>query len=333
MNNLEIETIEKWQSDPSFINWVYGRNKEDLDQWDKYFEAKPQHIEIAEVAKFSILNINPKSISEENGGQKALSNLLEKIDLNKKFDLPKRRILRYFKMWQVAASLLIILTAGIWSYTLFDQVISQIVLQTEEESKNFVLSDGTKVILNGNSTLKYFENEERKVTLTGEAYFEVKKQPTTNSSFQVLTNDLVVTVLGTEFNVNSNDEQTRVYLDEGKVKLSLGEMSGDEIEMKPGELVSYSKKQDKVLENRKALSLEETAWKEEILMFDEASLSKVIKTISLIYKVDIESNFPIEKNQLFTGGLPADDLDITLQTLKEIFQFDIKKVNEKYIID
>lgn len=329
MNHSELDIIKKWQSDPSFMNWINKSNEADTSKWNAYFNANPQHIEMAEIAKFSIQNIHPSPIVKDVAkGSAALSALHEKIAISNNQKITSS----YSKFWKFAAFLLLIIALSIYGYTVFNSKGDQIIWANQEEQQELELADGTKVILNAYSTLSYFEKEIRNVNLTGEAYFEVTKKPSTNAPFQVKTEDLLVTVLGTKFNVNSENGQTSVYLDEGKVRLSLGEKSEQEIEIKPGELVSYSKQQDKILENRKANSLEKTAWKEKVLLFDETSISKVLETVSLVYGVTFETNLPDKKDQLFTGGLPVNDLNITLQTLKEIYQLDIKKVDEKYLI-
>ena len=76
-------------------------------------------------------------------------------------------------------------------------------------SSEILLPDGSAVTLNANSKLQYYTHSARKVWLEGEAFFEVKKIPETAEPFQVVTNDLTITVLGTTFNVNSRNEQTK----------------------------------------------------------------------------------------------------------------------------
>src|SRR5690606_29570385 len=107
------------------------------------------------------------------------------------------------------------------------------------------LSDGTKVWLNAESTLKYpadFSGAERTVTLIGEAYFSVVKD--TKRPFKVITDGQEIEVLGTEFNVSAYPEESEIKttLVVGKVRLSLaaevsGAASGNSqyLELVPGE--------------------------------------------------------------------------------------------------
>ena len=84
------------------------------------------------------------------------------------------------------------------------------------------LPDGSTVLLNAGSKLSYsndFNNEARKIYLEGEAYFEVAKNP--NIPFEVFTDDLVITALGTSFNVHAfgNKQFEKIALNTGKIKI------------------------------------------------------------------------------------------------------------------
>ncbi|MCH5686629.1 FecR domain-containing protein [Niabella sp. W65] len=93
-----------------------------------------------------------------------------------------------------------------------------------------VLADGTKVWLNAASSIKYpvaFSGKERNVTVSGEAYFEVSKNP--HQPFTVTVNNgaTTVQVLGTHFNINAYADEPAITttLLEGRVKISTGSES------------------------------------------------------------------------------------------------------------
>jgi transmembrane sensor len=100
---------------------------------------------------------------------------------------------------------------------------NSIVVPRGAEYQVVVLPDGSRVWINSASSLRYpttFTGSERKVELTGEAYFEVTHNPA--MPFRVVTNTQIVEVLGTHFNINAyNDEQAvKTTLLEGKVKVT-----------------------------------------------------------------------------------------------------------------
>jgi len=329
MNHSEVEIIDKWLANPSFVNWINKSNDTDIAKWEAYFQTHPDHIELAEVAKFSLeLDAKPTEVDKVKS-MASLSALQNRLATTKTQPIRRERRMSHIKIWQVAASMLL-LVGCLWAYTSMNSNGEQITLATQEEQMEHILTDGTKVVLNKHASLSYFSKDVRNVILDGEAYFEVTKQPDTNAPFQVKTDDLTVTVLGTAFNVNNEFGQTSVYLDEGKVRLNLGDDT-NEIDMVPGDLYSYSKRKNKVIENRKANALAQTAWKEKVILFEEASLDEVLKTVSLIYDVRLVPNLS-DKGRSFTGGIPVNDLDVALTTIKEVYQLDIKKIEEQYII-
>ena len=106
----------------------------------------------------------------------------------------------------------------------------------------FSLPDGTTGWLNSNSSVKYNGNfiADRQITLSGEAYFDVfkdKKRP-----FKVKTNEVIVSVLGTRFNIASyeNEKNVEVVLAEGKLVFNDAKMQKS-YTMKPNDLVIYDK--------------------------------------------------------------------------------------------
>lgn len=177
-----------------------------------------------------------------------------------------------------------------------DVVISYSELSTDEnEQRELKLSDGTLITLNENSTLKYpktFLTEgERKVELVGEAFFEVAKDSL--RPFIALSGKIETVVLGTSFNIKARPEleNIEVALVEGKVRITTTGKEELEI-LRPNEQMIYSKKDEKY---RKSIFKGNLtyAWKEEIILFDKASVREVIEVLSEKYHVD----FKIEKEE------------------------------------
>ncbi len=164
---------------------------------------------------------------------------------------------------------------------------------------SLTLSDGTQVWLNAESSLKYpvaFAGFERKVEITGEAYFEVVHNPT--SPFTVIKGSTEVEVLGTHFNVNAYDDEQniKVTLLEGGVKVSSGKNSGT---LKPGQQAQISG----MVSIIDAVDLDQVmAWKNERFDFGEnTDLADIMRQVSRWYDVDIEfrGNVPLH----FGGGI------------------------------
>ncbi|MEO5593288.1 MAG: FecR domain-containing protein [Chitinophagaceae bacterium] len=148
------------------------------------------------------------------------------------------------------------------------------------------LADGTKLWLNAGSSLKYpvaFSGNERKVDITGEAYFEVAHNAAI--PFKVQKDSMLVTVLGTHFNVNAYEDEAniKVTLLEGTVKINKGKAVGL---LKPGQQASIGKD----IKTFKEVDTDEAvAWINGKFQFGEAAdITSVMKQISRWYDVDIE---------------------------------------------
>ena len=150
---------------------------------------------------------------------------------------------------------------------------------------NITLSDGSKVWLNAGSSLLYpvsFISNERKVSVTGEAYFEVAHN--VSRPFIVNHGSMEVRVLGTHFNVNAFEDDGQnltVTLLEGSVKINNGQASGL---LKPGQQA----KVDEGIEILNSVDLDAAiAWKNGYFQFDHASLQNVLKQVSRCYDVNV----------------------------------------------
>jgi transmembrane sensor len=164
-----------------------------------------------------------------------------------------------------------------------------------------VLSDGSRVYLNSASSLKYpvaFNNAERKVEVTGEAYFEIAKDA--KRKFIVVSKGVQTEVLGTEFNINAyaDDFKTKVTLIEGKVKVSALNTSSI---IKPGEQSEVGN--DGHLQVIKDINLSQvTAWKKGLFMFNNTDLKTILNQVARWYNVEIDYRQIVEP-RTFGGGI------------------------------
>lgn len=149
------------------------------------------------------------------------------------------------------------------------------------------LSDGTRIWLNAGSSLTYpvaFTGKERKVTITGEAYFEVAHLA--NQPFTVSSGRAEVTVLGTHFNVNaySDEADIKVTLLQGSVKVSEPGNNHSQI-LVPGQQAIIAD-DIKIAEK---VDIEETmAWKNGRFRFNGADIESIMRQVSRWYDVEIE---------------------------------------------
>jgi len=150
------------------------------------------------------------------------------------------------------------------------------------------LADGSKVWLNAASSLRYptaFTGKERKVEITGEAYFEVAHNPA--MPFVVSKGGTTVRVLGTHFNINAYDDERslNVTLLEGRV--SVGSIAGAPPQVIiPGQQAQVGKSGDIELVN--SVDLDEVmAWKNDLFSFKGAGIEGIMRQVSRWYDVDV----------------------------------------------
>ncbi|MGM9737699.1 MAG: FecR family protein [Candidatus Cryptobacteroides sp.] len=151
------------------------------------------------------------------------------------------------------------------------------------EMARVILPDGSDVVLNSMSSMKYpsrFSLFERNIELEGEAYFNVARDK--SRPFKVNLNSLEVTVLGTKFNVKAyNLEPIRVTLEEGTIKLednrSLARI------LKPGESAEYDRNNGSCGIVRLVDMEPVTAWKNSRQCFSLTPLNEILKTLERLY--------------------------------------------------
>jgi len=169
---------------------------------------------------------------------------------------------------------------------------------------NLVLSDGTRVYLNAESTIKYpvqFTESFREVELTGEAYFEVTKD--IHKPFIVKTQGMNIEVLGTSFNLNAyvNTDKILTTLVEGSVKINVDGSNESRI-LKPDEQAAFDIRTGQT-EIRKVDVNLYVAWKDGRLNFYDCRLEDIMITLTRWYTADVIYLNPSAKDLRFSGSL------------------------------
>ncbi len=165
------------------------------------------------------------------------------------------------------------------------------------------LSDGTKVWLNSASSLRYpsgFFAKDRRVELTGEAYFEVAKR--VSQPFHVQTDAVDVEVLGTHFNVNaySDELQVQATLIEGSVRINIDHTA--RTILKPGEQAQVQRADLNNIHVKKEIDINQViGWQAGLFKFRNADLSMIARQLSRWYDVDVETEGKLTELKLGGG--------------------------------
>jgi len=191
-----------------------------------------------------------------------------------------------------------------------------------------ILSDGSKVWLNAASSLRFptsFKGKERKVEVTGEAYFEIAKNPT--MPFKVLVNGGEIDVLGTQFNVNaySDESSVKTTLLEGAVSIKKDDATQL---LSPGQQARFTSNGE-ISFSRNVDVAQETAWKDGFFWFNNTDIHTLMRQISRWYNVEVEFKGAITDDG-FTGKVSR---NVSLSKLLNVLeQYEIHfKIEEKKI--
>ena len=182
---------------------------------------------------------------------------------------------------------------------------------------SLVLSDGTKVFLNSDSRLKYpvtFNGEDRRVELSGEAFFEVVSD--SSHPFIVHTRDMETRVLGTSFDIQAYPDEltTKTTLLTGRVLVSVNHLSLTET-LKPGLQASWTKGTDKITVKEVNVATQ-ALWRDGIIMLDDDGLENVMRMLARWYNVTYEFKGDRSVKHTFTGKIDRnEDLERVLKTL------------------
>jgi transmembrane sensor len=169
------------------------------------------------------------------------------------------------------------------------------------------LPDGTLVMLDAASSISYpaqFNGRERRVSITGQVYFDVvhhSAQP-----FVVQAGNQVIKDIGTHFNISAyrEDKTVKTTLEEGKVSVS---QNGNTVFLKPGQTALGDPASARI--KIEPADLEETlAWKNGYFRFNNEPIESIMPKISRWYNVDIQ----------YSGKLPADGFNGTISRSKSI---------------
>lgn len=190
------------------------------------------------------------------------------------------------------------------------------------------LSDGSKVWLNSMTEFRFpvaFTGEERKVYLTGEAYFEVA--PNSKHPFIVVTEEgMEVKVYGTEFNMNTYQHGVvQTVLVSGKVGIRVN-ATGKEVMLAPRQMAEYSEKTGMV-------RVEDTdpyryiAWKDGEFVFERETIEEIMERLGRWYDVKVFYENESLKQKRFTGVISRyEDIEQVLRLIEgpATLRFEVK---------
>ena len=295
---------------------------------DTISDVELKHLLEAEWEEFE----DHSPLSEEK-----MKTLYEGLHIRSEEGKPRFTLKRYWM--QIAASLLLLIAGSLTVLTFMQQneinalAEQNVVIRSGDYGKSLVtLPDGTIVHLNAKSSLTYsqdFGRNDRKVALSGEGFFEVKKD--TEKKFTVGTGYMDIAVLGTKFNVYAYETKDIVEMSlvEGSVDVTTSRPPYQSIRVKPNEKVVYNKRTGNLLQERTSNKME-TAWINKELVFRSERLEDVFRCLSRKFAVTFSVDDETLLNDVYTGTFDDENVESIMRVLKYHYKF--KYTNEDGVI-
>lgn len=276
---------------------------------------------------------------EEGAGNRIRSRVMQSVDAGEKHDIKQAR--REIPYWVRVAAVLFPFV--VFSFVFYWGNKDETPLATtpkvgtiayiekanpKGQKSTIILSDGSVVTLNADSKLIYkerFDDKERRVILEGEAFFDVSKDA--SRPFIIETKQITTRVLGTSFNIRAypGADEVKVAVASGKVSIKksyLGSTDEEEraLVLVPGEMGVY-KKLNQTLNKTSFDKRDLFGWKEGLIYFKNANFIDVQERLEQWYGVNIIIEKPISLEKDFSGTYKNKPLELVLQGLAFVYDF------------
>lgn len=271
----------------------------------KEFQSQPDYHLYEKIKQYSS-ELQTDSFNDD----KMLSTILAS-----KKETPK--VVPLYRNWVFRIAAILVLGFGL--FFTYQTITPTTQLAENGKETTFLLPDNSEVVLNSGSEIEYKKwnwDDNRNLQLQGEAYFKVAK----GKKFQVNTNLGKVSVLGTQFNVKARNNRFDVTCFEGRVKVNY---NSEEVILTKGQTVSF---ENNVKIIHQAVALEKPLWTVNQMDFEKENLTNVLDEIQRQYSITIEAK-DIQSEQLFTGKIPADNIEVALQIIASTYHLKINKIN------
>lgn len=355
---------EDFAQDDYFIQWVNFTEIKTETFWQDWLDTYPFKRQDVEIARQLVL-IGQQLASPEvsdleiKAMKDAVFNRVEQVEKQ----IPQEKSVLKMWYWPVAASVTALLLSIGWYWSRQrSEPVTAYVAQVKEaaekydlvevenvskETRLINLPDGSSVILKKGSKLaypNYFKKEIREIYLTGEAFFEIAKDP--QRPFYVYANEIVTKVLGTSFNVKAypGDKEIMVSVKTGKVSVyksgtleATKQASSLELEgmvLAPNEKAVFEKTKASLTKKDGEVIREniESVIQKMSFEYDETPVEDIFKQLELAYKINIVYDQSVIGKCPVTASLTDEPLYEKLSLICRAVRASYEIVNGEIII-
>lgn len=294
--------------EPVLIAYLQGElDAQTVAEVERWYDASAENQRLlGQIYHILYINdcINTQANFDTEGSLKAL-----KTRLHTK--RRKKTAVRISRWATVAAAACILLFSGtVFTRRLAEYLARPLTVCTQlGERSQVILPDGSKVWLNSCSSVKYSSSlftRERRVEMSGEAYFVVEKDR--HAPFVVSTNGLDIKVLGTRFNVRNDDDLHRIttVLLEGSIAAT-SEGRESAVRLRPSQQMIYNTDTREMLVSECCSVERSISWIDGKFRFDRNTFSEIAAELQRYYNVDIDFADPQLREERFSGDFRVED--------------------------
>ena len=228
-----------------------------------------------------------------------------------------------------AAAILLLFAVAIYSFIKPSAVNKVVVHNNSEGAREIQLPDGSKVWLNKNASLVYpetFNGDPRNVKLSGEAFFDVVKDP--QNPFNISTIHSEVTVMGTSFNVNASLVETRVSVATGLVKVT-------SLKSRNSVIVPFNHSAvatDETVTSSSTVEPNYQSWKSGAFEFDDTPIRQVVKDLNSYYNQEIVIDDAGALTCTLTARFNGSHIDEVLEVIRLTCDVDVTERDGRYVL-
>ncbi len=317
----EALELLSWVAESEGNRLCFKSLKEEQEVWSLTDFAMPEFDEVDVEAALDAVNARIDALGDEEA-----TNVVQMPWL--------RRNYRYVS--GVAAALVVALFIGFLVKNPYNSNITY--AYNGQNESEYVMPDGTRVDFDGEGFISYsksFATDDRSVSFEGSAYFDVAKDET--RPFVLHCGNMDVEVLGTTFLVNADKEADRYTVDlfTGKVMMTAFDEKGNrlsQVEVNPGERGVWTSS----INELKMMTYPEVKENElqanQVLVFDNETLSKIVEALEYIYKVEIDLSEACASKKLTARFSSDESIDDVLETIALVSEVEVSKEGEVYKI-
>lgn len=328
MENRQLNHIIKRFLEGLYINKDIKNLKDALNTKSGYEEVSKAMDDVWN----DISNTQQTPASLDNYALEA-KGMLEKTKLT----VGKSRLrLKILQTMRYAAFIILVVLSGFAIKEVYSRIeqanITYIeVIAADKERKEIILPDGSTVVLNACSSLRYpdkFITQNRVVEIKGEAFFEVSKDK--SHPFIVHTDEGMVKVLGTSFDVKAykEDKLFSVSVKTGKVEVKMEESL---MRLLPNECLIYNKENGEITKRKDNVE-RVTSWMQGGLYFNDTPIQSIILELERMYGCVIELDSNCVFDETLFGEHDNQSLDAVLKSIEYSTGIKSKKENERIVL-